>query len=431
VTNFVIICADDMRWDLLGAMPATHAMGARFTNMHNADPVCCSSRVSAFTGLFARSTTIYGNNPPLGGEHQFRRQGLESRTIAKHLHDAGYRTALMGKYLNGYQRSDIAHVPEGWSKFLAIAAGGDVYYDVTFSEDGQPVVTPPGVYLTHYLADRAVAFIKARAADREPFLLWVTPTAPHRDFVPAPLDARAFPHLAPWRPASFNEVDMADKPAFYRGLPPLTPEGIREIDGIRLQQHRTIRGLDRLVDRVATELARPELEDTFLLFWSDNGFLWGEHRLVGKGVPYVEATRSPLVIRWPGMAGPNTEAVLSNVDIAPTIADIAGLDPGPFDGVSFMPQLRGSPGQQTVYVEHHALGRQPAWATAQRRRRTYIWHSTGEEEWYHLEEDPLQRSNRMRVGTPPEPAELEQARGFVREQLSHGMPPGMSRRPPT
>ncbi len=430
MTNFVIIGADDMRWDLLRAMPSTHGMGTRFPNMHNADPVCCASRASAFTGLYARSTTIYGNSPPLGGEQQFRREGLESRTIAKYLHDAGYHTALMGKYLNGYQRSDIPHVPEGWSKFLAIAAGGDAYFDVTLSEDGDEVVTPPNVYLTHYLADRAVAYIRRRAADRSPFMLWVTPTAPHRDFVPAPLDARSFAHLAPWRPASFNETDMADKPEFYRSVPPLTREEINEIDAIRLQQHRTIRGLDRLVDRVARELERPELDETFLLFWSDNGFMWGEHRLVGKGVPYVEATRSPLVIRWSGMATPDKDAVLSNVDIAPTIADIAEVDAGPFDGVSFKPQLQGRAGPDTVYVEHHALGRQPAWATAQRRRRTYIWHSTGEEEWYHLEDDPLQRHNRLRAGTRPDPADLAEARSFVRDQLSRGTPPGMSRRPP-
>jgi N-acetylglucosamine-6-sulfatase len=430
VTNFVVICADDMRWDLLRAMPSTHALGTRFTNMHNANPVCGPSRASALTGLYSRSTSIYGNSAPLGGEQKFRSQGLESRTIAKHLQDAGYHTALMGKYLNGYRRSDIPHVPAGWSKFLAIAAGGDAYFEVTFSEDGKPVVTPPAVYLTHYLADRAVAYIRARARHPSPFLLWVAPTAPHRDFVPAPLDARSFPNLKPWRPASFNEADMADKPDFYRSVPPLTADEIDEVDDIRVKQHRTIKGLDRLVDRIAKALDDAGLNDTFLLFWSDNGYLWGEHRLVGKGVPYLEATRSPLVIRWPGMTKPDTDAVMSNVDIAPTIADIAGIDAGMFDGVSFKPQLQGSSGRETVYIEHHALGRQPAWATAQRRRRTYIWHSTGEEEWYHLEDDPLQRYNRMRVGTRPDPRDLREARTFVRDQLARGMPPGMSRRPP-
>jgi hypothetical protein len=83
-----------------------------------------------------------------------------------------------------------------------------------------------------------------------------------------------------------------------------------------------------------------------------------------------------------------------------------------------------------VYIEHHALGRQPAWATAQRRNHTYIWSSTGEEEWYNLEVDPLQRYNRLRIGTPPAATDLRAAREFVRDQLELGMPPGMTRRPP-
>ena len=429
MTNFVIVCADDMRWDLLDSMPLTLAAGTRFANMHNSNPLCCASRASALTGLFSRSTAIYGNNPPLGGEQRFRSRGLESRTIAKVLFDAGYHTALMGKYLNGYDVPDIPHVPEGWSTFLAIAAGGDAYFDVTLSENGARVVTPPGVYLTHFLADRAVEYLRSRATDGTPFMLWVAPVAPHRNFVPAPLDARTFADLKPWRPASFDEPDMADKPAFYRGLPRLAPDEISDLDDIHLRQHQTVLALDRLVDRIVRELAKPGLGDTLLMFWSDNGFMWGEHRLVGKGVPYVEATRSPLMVAWAGMETPRTEALVSNVDIAPTIADLAGVAHTAFDGTSFRPQLQGVAGQQAVYVEHHASGRRPAWASAQRRNRTYIWSSTGEEEWYNLELDPLQRYNRFRVGTPPPPAELTAARAFVREHLSHGMPPGMSRAP--
>lgn len=431
MTNFVIVCADDMREDLLRAMPLTRAVGTRFANMHNADPVCGPSRASALTGLYSRSTQIYGNNPPFGGEQRFRQQGLESRTIATYLQDAGYHTALMGKYLNGYGTADIGHVPKGWSTWLAVAAGGERYFDVRFSRDGSSVVSPPGVYLTHYLADRAVAYIRERAVDGLPFLLWLTPVAPHREFVPAPMDARTFRDLKPWRPPTFNEPDMSDKPAYYRNLPLLTPNHIAEIDEVRVRQHQTVQGLDRLVDRVVHELKDRELlKDTLFLFWSDNGFLWGEHRLVGKGAPYLEATRSPLVVRWAGISNPKTDAVLSNVDIAPTIADVAGIPAGPFDGMSFRPQLEGKAGQATVYIEHHALGRRPAWATAQRRNRTYIWSSTGEEEWYNLEVDPLQRYNRLRIGTPPSAEELRAARGFVRDQLAQGMPPGMTRRPP-
>jgi N-acetylglucosamine-6-sulfatase len=432
VTNFVIVCADDMREDLLRAMPLTRAAGTRFRNMHNANPVCGASRASALTGLLSRSTQIYGNNPPFGGERLFRQLGLESRTIAVYLQDAGYHTALMGKYLNGYDTADIGHVPKGWSTWLAIAAGGERYFKVQFSEDGTSVVSPPGVYLTHYLADRAVAYIRQRAMDGLPFLLWLTPVAPHREFVPAPMDARTFRDLPPWRPPTFNEPDMSDKPRFYRNLPLLTPDRIQEIDELRVRQYQTVQGLDRLVDRVVQELKDSGLlSDTLILFWSDNGYLWGEHRLVGKGVPYLEATRSPLVIRWAGNSNPKTDAVLSNVDIAPTIVDIAGVPADPFDGTSFRPQLEGRAGPETVYVEHHTLGRRPAWATAQRANRTYIWSSTGEEEWYNLEVDPLQRYNRLRVGTRPAADDLRAGREFVRDELAHGMPPGMTRRPPT
>src|SRR4051794_21479021 len=122
-----------MREDLLSAMPLTRAVGTRFRNMHNADPVCGASRASALTGLLSRSTQIYGNNPPFGGEQLFRERGLESRTIAVFLQEAGYQTALMGKYLNGYGAADIGHVPKGWSTWLAIASGGERYFKVQFS----------------------------------------------------------------------------------------------------------------------------------------------------------------------------------------------------------------------------------------------------------------------------------------------------------
>jgi N-acetylglucosamine-6-sulfatase len=150
-----------------------------------------------------------------------------------------------------------------------------------------------------------------------------------------------------------------------------------------------------------------------VVFCSDNGFMWGEHRLYGKAVPYTESTRMPLVIRWPWMGQPNTRAIVEGVDFAPTVAELAEVDLTS-DGQSLVPVFtRGEAGHPMGYIESTVHSGNPAFVQAQRRRRTYTRHVTGEEEWYENDVDPYQLNNRVDRASRQGTAALTEARAFV------------------
>lgn len=427
MTNFIVIIADDMRADHLDDMPLTLSMGHKFPNGFVANPVCCASRVSTLTGRHSRTTQIYGNNYPIGGFTRWVELDGEKDTIAPKLRDAGYATGLFGKYINEYNQEDTAHVPDGWTEFMGITTGGGAYYNTKFSQNGTEYVMEPGVYLTDFIAERGRDFI-TRHKD-EPFFLWLSPVAPHKDHVPAPRHQDAFPDLPAWRPPSFDEVNITDKPKAYQ-VARLTDEEITEIDTNYPLMKRTLLALDELVQSIVDSLIENGIDDdTVVFFMSDNGFQFGEHRQYGKSVPYLESTRMPFVVRWHG-GTPNANALVQNIDIIPTIAELAGVVDDGFDGKSLVSELNGGPSREFVYTEHHRFGQKPAWAQAQKKNRTYTWHDTGEEEWYNIQQDPWQRENKLFTAPGSINADdIEAARQFVRDELDKGMPPGMTTKP--
>ena len=298
--NIVLVLTDDQRADTLDAMPNVRALlaahGVTFSNMFVTTSLCCPSRASILSGEYSRHTGVYDNFRPHGGAPSFR----DTSTLATWLHDAGYTTALVGKYLNKYDALGKRYIPAGWDTWDAIASeSAQMYYGFTLNEDGRLVDYPPSPanYSTTVLDGLARRFVE-RA--RAPFFLYYAPIAPHVPSIPAPQDQGTFAHIAPYRPLSYDEPDVSDKPWNGR-YGPLSAERRAFVDRIRPQMLESLQAVDRSVaDLVRVLRARGELDRTVIAFTSDNGYLWGEHRLVQKIWFYEPSIRVPLVVRMPG-----------------------------------------------------------------------------------------------------------------------------------
>ena len=324
--DIVLILTDDQRFDTLWAMPTVRselmAKGVSFSNGYVSNPVCCPSRSSTLTGLYSHSTRVYTNHPkePFGGFPAFD----DRSTVATWLQRAGYRTALMGKYLNGYADS---YVPPGWDRWFVTWDGG-AYFDYSANDDGviRSFGADPDDYGTDVLADQATDLIRSTDPD-QPLFLYFAPHAVHGPATPAPRDREAFADLEPWRPASYDEEDVRDKPAYIRARGALPSAARASIEAFRRDQYRALRSVDRAVSDILDALTDTgRLSNAVIVFTSDNGMMWGEHGWSSKVVPYEESIRVPLVIRADAMiASPHRDDhLVLNIDLAPTFADVAG-----------------------------------------------------------------------------------------------------------
>jgi N-acetylglucosamine-6-sulfatase len=375
--NIVFILTDDQDVLLgsLDVMPAVRnqiaAQGLTFTNAFVPLSLCCPSRSTILTGQYAHNHQVYTNVAPDGGFHRFLDLGREKATIGTAMKNAGYRTALMGKYLNEYPRgAEKTHVPPGWDEWdVPIGSAGYNQFNYTLNQNGRFVAhgNKAEDYLTDVLTERARLFIRDSAARGTPFFLYVAPYAPHRPATPAPRHALLFPDARAPHTASFNEADMNDKPKSVR-KPLLTTEEIGILD---YQYRRRLQSLqavnDMVLGIVRTLKNMGQLDNTYIVFTSDNGFHLGQHRMkAGKYTPYEEDIRVPLVVRGPGVpAGSTTSAFVLNVDFAPTFAELGGARLGVrADGRSFVPLLRGGPvpadWRKAVFLEQFAFRDAPA-----------------------------------------------------------------------
>ncbi len=393
--SIVVVLTDDQRWDTLSAMPTVQseivARGVTFSNAFVVNPLCCPSRASILTGRYSHSTKVYRN----GSFTRFD----DSSTIATWLRKAGYRTAFLGKYLNAYRGT---YVPPGWNEWAAFTpANRQSFFDYELNIDGtlSPFGSAPDDYSTDVLAARADDFIRASSG---PFFLLLAPYAPHTPATPAPRHGATFPSLAPWRPASYDEADVSDKPAYVKALGPV--EDPDELDDFRRRQLQSLLAVDEAVRRIVRALADTErLENTVIFYTSDNGVLWGEHRLTGKQVPYEESIRVPLIVRYDAKAaGPRTDRhLVANIDIAPTLARYAGISRSGVEGRPLQPLVVGGPvaWRKQLLVESARGGpntRVPGYCAVRGRRYAYVAYETREEELYDLREDPEQLVNRVR-----------------------------------
>jgi arylsulfatase A-like enzyme len=398
--DVVLILTDDQRADTLWAMPKVRStlvdQGITFPNGFVVNPLCCPSRASILTGNYSHTTGVYRNSQPHGGFSSFD----DRSTLATWLHGVGYRTALVGKYLNGYRGQ---YVPTGWDHWF-VTFGGSRYFDYTINADGESrkASSDPSEYSTDILATDATQFIRSTEPDRPLFLLFA-PHAPHSPATAGPMDAESFPELAAWRPESYDEADVSDKPGYIRQQERLSASARAKVDRFRADQYRSLLSVDRAVAHLIETLDETgRLSRTFLVFTSDNGMLWGEHRWNTKIVPYEESIRVPYVVRFDPLGGRARidERFVLNIDLAPTFAALAGVANPGSDGESLLPLLRGAETSWRVdfLVEHMGLHRPqvPTYYAVRSDPYVYVRYGTGETELYDLRMDPLQLDNRAR-----------------------------------
>lgn len=391
--DVVVILTDDQRWDTLWAMPALQRLlvdqGVTYTTAFVPTAVCCPSRASLLTGRYAHAHGVWRNAPPLGGAATFD----DGETLATWLDGLGYRTGLVGKYLNGHDGSSI---PPGWDRWF-VRFGPSAYYDYTVNDDGEirSFGSETTDYLTDVLATEAVRFVEATPVD-EPLFLLLAPPVPHEPAIPAERHEGAFAGIAPWRPPSFDERDVSDKPGYVRRQDRLGSEERRAIDLFRQRQLESLLAVDEMVAAVMEAIARTgRLGSTLIAYTSDNGMLWGEHRLRRKNMPYEAASHVPLVVRWDGVVPAGTvdgRLVAANVDLAATVLEAAGASAEGLDGRSLLSQDRRAMPVEALETRVGGAVR-PAYCGARTRGRLYVRYASGFEELYLYGKDAWELEN--------------------------------------
>src|SRR5215213_6217171 len=423
--NIVFILADDMRASDLDYMPNTQNLltnqGVKFTKAWVSRSLCCPSRATILRGQYTHNHKVWVNVEPSGGFWNFFDRGLESSTVATWLNAAGYDTILMGKYLNRYgldrngNRAPSTHVPPGWDRWYAwegLYGGHDTSYQI--NENGQIVTYQRSqIHDTDLHAQTAENFIRNTANNNTPFFMYLAPNAPHHPSYYAPRHANMFSNTALPKPSSFNEADVSDKPQWVRNKPRLSSTQISDMTQFYRKRLRALQSLDemvkQLVDTLSTEkdplTGKPLIDNTYIVFTSDNGIYLGEHRLTDKAAAYNAAPRVPLLIRGPGVPRGVTRSEMAlNNDLAPTFASWAGVAPPGFvDGRSLKPLLLASPPatwRTAFLVEHRRSPEEfgyvaaiPNYDAVRTAQYNYVEYETGEKELYDLSADPTELTN--------------------------------------
>jgi arylsulfatase A-like enzyme len=429
--NIIVIVVDDLRWDELGTaghpyLETPHvdrlaSEGVWFSNAFHAAPLCSPNRASILTGQYPSRHGIIDNVARNRASHRLQ-------TFARALQREGYETAFLGKWHMG---NDPTPRP-GFDYWAAIPGQGRTV-DPELYEDGR-LHTVEG-YITDVLTDRAVGFIERDRAG--PFLLYIGHKAIHPDarqlddgsvdlsvparYVPAPRHLGRYEEkVFPRRANVISSLDeLADKPALRRALlNKSSPEMIRMFGESELDpgtSEETIQrraemllavdeGLGRIVEALDR---RGILDETFVLFTSDNGFFYGEHGLsIERRLPYEESIRTPLLVRYPAVAdaGSRIDDLVVSVDIAPTVLEIAGVPIGDhIQGESLVPLLQGSATdwRESVLIEFYTYENPFPWLldmdyrAIRTSRYKYIhWmQHPDENELYDLVEDPYETRN--------------------------------------
>jgi N-acetylglucosamine-6-sulfatase len=437
--NIVLIMDDDQSVNLQKFLTKTNAAiadkGVTFVDSFVNYSLCCPSRSTMLTGQYAHNHGVRGNQLPTGGYSKLA--PTLGNTLPIWLQRAGYYTAHIGKFLNGYgTTSPDTEVPPGWNEWYgsldnpdAFTGGTYTAYGYTLNENGRivhygstPDAVDPATYQTDVYSQKAADFIRRRAPSRKPFYLSVAPRDPHGEAAScncAGNNPRAAPRYegtlnglhAP-RDPSFNETDVSDKPSNVKNLPLLNPTQIGNVDARYRARAESVLGVDDLVQNVVSTLkGTGELKNTVLIFTSDNGFFHGEHRVPqGKVRIYEPSIRVPLLIRAPGMPrGVHRSQPVGNVDLAPTILDFADAKPGrKEDGMSLIPIMkrkREFPGRamdlETYFTPDTTEDPEDPplnYQGVRTDRYLYANYGTGEQELYDLRADPFELQNQ--AGNP-------------------------------
>ena len=425
--NIVFILMDDMRWDCMSI--AGHPFlktpnldrigreGAHFTNGFVTYPLCSPARASFFTGAYAHKHGIVGNRA------QYNEPSHKLDTYHKHLQSAGYRTAAIGKWHMGTDDT-----PRPGFDHWAVFRGQGRYNDCAFNVNGTQTKTTG--YVTDVISDFSVDFIKSDHGGK-PFSLYVGHKAVHGPFKPAERHANLFadeklPH------APSVKDDLTGKKAIRRNVKMEEGHpayGVKD-DLIR-NQLRCIVAVDEGVGKILKALEETnQLDNTFIVFTSDNGYFWNEHGLGDKRAAYEEAIRVPMVARYPKLIKPGTviEQMVLDIDFAPTFCALANAEtkPAALHGRSMLPLFSGDFNGQAwrtsalfEYYLEEAYPNVPTWHAIRTDRWKYIHYDEveGVDELYDLKTDPHEMKNV--IADPANAEQLAKLKAELTKQLEN------------
>ncbi len=413
--NILVILTDDQTLESMRVLEKTRRLlgqeGTTFANAFVSYPVCCPSRATLLTGQYAHNHKVMANKPPDGGYGRLD----HSNALPVWLREAGYETAHVGKYLNGYKGPEV---PPGWSHWFGLSDPSTYrFYDYTAIDGGKVVHfgNAEEDYQTDVLAAKAEEILREM---EEPFFLSVAPVAPHQERSdesgkgtpprPAKRHIGRFANEPLPTPltgtTSFYEADTQDKPPHIQKLRPLGEASKAQILRMYRSQLESLLAIDDLVERLVDTLEETgQLDRTVILFTSDNGFYHGQHRIPeGKLLPYDEAIRVPLIVRGGGFpAGATALQPVSNVDLAPTIVALTcAAARRKMDGRNLLPvALDPSFGQdRALFFEVLSRNRsRPSYEAVRTARWMWIEYRNGSRELYDRQADPLQLQSRHKA----------------------------------
>jgi N-acetylglucosamine-6-sulfatase len=405
--NILFVMTDDQPRDTMIAMPEVRSrvrdMGMSLPNAYVSESLCCPSRASILRGQYPHNTGVERNGPPNGGVQTFRASGKESSTVATMLRQSGYATGLVGKYMNGY---DASYEPPGWSYWYAKA--DPLQPGEMVRENGHVIdfAGKPGNWGDRFKV-RAMDFLDRRTdhASDEPFALFFWSSQPHLPAgAYADRYARMYSRASLQTVSSFDEPDVSDKPGWVRNLGRIGDRDRERLRQWRRNQLRSVRQVDDTVGRMLDLLKkRGELDNTYVVFTTDNSTHMGEHRWFtyhgAKNTAYEEGANVLMFVRGPGVrAGSISDELVLNNDLAPTFERVAGLVPPSYvDGRSLLPVWGGDDATWRTAVLNERPVQDgnpiPLYHASITRRYTYVEYNTGEEELYDRSTDPYQLRN--------------------------------------
>ena len=451
--NVIVVVTDDQAPSTFSpeVMPITNRLvadpGARFTTAANATPLCCPSRASFLSGQFGHNNGVLWNAPG------YRALEEKNNTLPVWMKRAGYVTAHVGKYLNAYvfSQRDPGAVAPGWMQWHTFTDPNS-YYGAPFAQNGRfgKTGTSPRDYTTSVINRYATKMIRRYVPRKRPLFMVVDQFAPHRSGGPSLVDRCAAPGPEPAfedrdafaaaalpQPPSFDEPDVTDKPSFIQARAQLDAPRYSALERTYRCTLAALQSVDRGVGEIWKELGKAgERKNTALIFTSDNGLYFGEHRLsFEKIVPYRESLEVPLAMRLPASTKPQptrgieVPELVANVDLTATILDLAGADPcrtkrncRTLDGRSLLGlaagRRKGWPADRAIPLELDTEGRKAdansscTYTGLRTKTKIYLHHTSvadangecapaDETELYDLTTDPFQLQNLTYA--PPDP----------------------------
>jgi arylsulfatase A-like enzyme len=413
---------DDLAWNLVRHMPQVRALehaGSTMSRYYVVDSLCCPSRAAIFTGEYPHDDGVFTNAGSDGGYKAYNRKGNPAKSFAVALQKSGYRTAMMGKYLNGYGPAD--KIPPGWDNWDVTGEG---YQEFNYTLNQNSALQHYGhnakSYLTEVLSAKAGSFIDSSTASGKPFMLEVATFAPHRPYTVAPRYRHAAATVPYPKNGAWNRLPK-NPPAWLAGRPRLTARQKNLITATYRKRVEDDLSVDDMIGHLEARLrADGVAKNTYVIFSSDNGYHMGEYRLLpGKQTAFDTDIHVPLIVTGPGVpAGRVISKLASNIDLNPTFETLAGLGvPADVDGHSLAGLWHGqrpANWRRSVLIEHHgpdhargdpdrqakASADPPSYEAVRTANALYVLYANGKQEYYNTARDPLELDNIAGKGVP-------------------------------